>query len=51
MRRKSVLRFFALSALSSLALLLCLSVCPGRALSADQAIAGKLFSVREDSGG
>ncbi|MDG2307686.1 MAG: DUF1566 domain-containing protein [Candidatus Binatia bacterium] len=34
MPQKSLLRFFALSAFSSLAILLCLSVWPGRALSA-----------------
>ena len=51
MPRKSLLRFYAFSAFSSLAILLCLSVWPGRALSADQTIAGKSFSVRDRSGG
>ena len=51
MPRKTVLRFFAFSAFSSLAILLCLSVRPGLALSADQTIAGKSFSVTDRSGG
>lgn len=51
MPQKSLLRFFVLSAFSSLAFLLCLSVWPGRALSADQTIAGKSFSVIDRSGG